>query len=165
MSITMPRHTSTEAVERAFDATGCGWILEMSARESILKQVALELDEFIEEYTRRFNQAPDPFGLIDENPQKAAAFFETFTNPPISLEMRLAVWRLIIGADIEAVRFDYRKGQGLEFVIQLAFRRSDPELYRGESLWDFEVLRHIGILSVDGKPILDGYYASNPIPQ
>jgi hypothetical protein len=155
----MPNSTDRADVERAFRATGNGWILEMVEPGPLMAQVAIEIDEFIAEYNRRFGQAPDPFALVDQNPDKAAAFFELYTNPPVSMDMRIAVWRLIHGADIQSVRFVYERDEETELGITLK-TECGMEEYRGSSLGDFEIIRHFGMLTHNGKEILDGYYVS-----
>lgn len=157
----MSTPTEPAEVERAFMETGNGWILNMAGRGAILKQVAREIDEFIIEYKRRFGNPPDPFALLDENPVKAAGFFELYTNPPISMDMRVAVWQLIHGADIHSVQFAYDRDRGTELVIKLTSgRRRTLEEYRGDSLADFVVIKHIGVLTLNGREVLDGYYPS-----
>lgn len=157
----MSNPTDPADVERAFRSTGSNWILYGIEPGPLLAQVAIEIDEFIDEYNRRFHQAPDPFALVDKNRDKAAAFFELYTNPPVSMDMRIAVWRLIHGADIQSVRFVYERNGETELVLTLTTgRQRGAEEYRGSSLGDIEIIRHFGRLTIDGKEILDGYYAS-----
>ena len=119
----MPNPTDPADVERALKATGNGWILEMVEPAPLLKQVAMEVDEFLGEYTRRFGRVPEPFALVDQNPDKAAAFFELYTNPPVSMDMRLAVWQLVHGANILSVRFVYERDRETEVVITAGTRK------------------------------------------
>src|SRR5947208_9554587 len=102
--------TSPAQVAEAFQKTGCAWILADPQKDRILAGVTREIDEFITAYARRFHVTPDPFRLLEVNLTKAAAFFQSFTGPPHSVEIRLLIWRLLIGSDIVAVSFSYQKG-------------------------------------------------------
>ena len=157
----MATTTEMDAIERAFARTGNRWILGGERREEVLGGVAEEVSGFVDFYKEHYGEIVNPFALIDINPDKAAAFFELYTNPPISIEMRVVVWRLIHGADIQSVRFNYDRDEGTELVITL-IERGHREEYRSDRLEDFEAIRHIGTLTIDGKEILDGYYASTP---
>lgn len=159
----MNASTEPDEVAEAFKKTGGAWILEMSDRGAILDQVAKEIDEFIAAHKARFgNEGPsNPFVLLEANPSKAAAFFQTFTGATISTEMRVMVWEVLLGADILAVEFDHdcRRGTRLRVTLNSSRRSPREQAYASDNLWDFQVFRHFGLLGVDGVPILDGYYA------
>ena len=62
---------------------------------------------------------------------------------------------------LSSVRLEYDRDRRTDLVITLTNGgRHAREEYRGSSLGDFEVIRHFGVLSIGGKEILDGYYAS-----
>ena len=159
----MSASTEPSEVARAFEMTGGGWVLEMSDRDDIIGQVAREIDEFIAAHKSRFgDEGPsDPFELLEANPSKAAAFFQTFTGATISTEMRVMVWEVLLGADILAVEFDHDRRRGTRLRVTLNSSRRSPreQSYASDNLWDFQIFRHFGLLGVDGVPILDGYYA------
>jgi hypothetical protein len=156
--------TNPNKVATAFESTGCTWVLKRSDRDVILAQAAREIDEFIAAYTERFKGAepPDPFALVEANPDKAAAFFQTFTGVLISAEIRVMAWQLIMGWEINSVQFSYDRGKEASFRIDLDSPPPLPvqtERFESRNLWDYQVFRHIGLLAINGKPILDGYYA------
>jgi hypothetical protein len=159
----MKKRTTANAVGQAFQETGSGWVLRFDDRDAILAQAAREIDEFIAAYRERFGETPDPFALLEANPAKAAAFFQTFTGAAISIEMRLMIWMVIHGAEFVELHFAYR-GPGVAeirvVILPPGGRQTEPEVFKSADLWDFQVLRHIGLLAVDGVPILDGYYAA-----
>ncbi len=146
-------------VADAFQRSGCAWILADPQKDRILAGVALEIDEFIAAYARRFRDTPDPFRLLEENPIKGAAFFQSFTGPPHSPDVRLLIWHLLIGAEIVSVNFSYQREGETELLIQTETPYGERAEFVSRSLWDFRLFRHIGILGVGDRPILDGYYA------
>jgi len=151
--------TTPDQVAEAFERTGAAWVLADPQREQILAGVARQIDEFLAAYEQRFRDTPAPFELLRHNVPKATAFFQTFTGPPHSVEMRLMIWRVLLGSEIIEVRFDYAKGSASAIVIVTATPSGEREEFRSNDLWDFRVFRHIGIVGGGGHPILDGYYA------
>jgi hypothetical protein len=151
--------TNPADVADAFEKSGCGWILKYADRQQLLDSVAQEIDEFLLAYERRFDEAPKPFELLKENPPKAAAFFQAFAGARISLEMRIGIWRILLGSEIVEVHFDYSRDQGTDFRVAIQTPYGDREEYSSQSLWDSAILRHLGILAVGGNPTLYGYYA------
>ena len=151
--------TTPEQVADAFRRTGSGWILDDPQRDRILAGVAREIDEFVASYRQRFHDTPQPFDLVERNVTKATAFFQAFVGPPHSIEVRMMIWRVLVGADIVSVRFDYTRGAPPQLAIVTATPYGERDEFRSDNLWDFRVMRHIGILGVDGQAILDGYYA------
>jgi hypothetical protein len=121
--------------------------------------VAQEIDEFVTAYARRFHLTPEPFRLLQENPTKAAAFFQSFVGPPHSLDIRLLIWHLLAGANIVSVRLTYEKGGECGFVVRTETPYGEPEEFVSNDVWDFRLFRHIGLLGIDDRAILDGYYA------
>jgi hypothetical protein len=151
--------TTTSQVADAFKRTGCGWILTDPQKERTLAAVAREIDEFVVAYTRRFHVTPEPFRLLQDNPTKAAAFFQSFAGPPHSLDIRLLIWHLLVGADIVSVRFTYERGGESDLVVQTETPYGETAGFASNNAWDFRLFRHIGLLGIDDRAILDGYYA------
>jgi hypothetical protein len=158
--------TDLARIEDAFNRTDCAWVLDYpeptdSGREKLLIAVAKEIDEFRQSYHERFGDWPDPFQLVTDNREKATAFFEIFSGPPLSTNMRVLIWRLLEGLEIRTINWQYEKKRQFfcaKFVI--GRRGGDDEVYETEHPWDFTVLRHLGMLTVSGALVLDGYYAS-----
>jgi hypothetical protein len=164
----MATKSERERVEDAFRRTGCGWILEAAdhelavhrERDSLLDAVTLEIEEFRKEYYVRFGERPDPFDLLRENEEKAVAFFQSFTGPPMSVDARIVIWRLLIGFELLSLELNYKKRQGFQVRFVVGARHGTPDKeYTTDNPWDFSILRHLGMYTVSGKLVLDGYYA------
>lgn len=154
-----------DRLEEAIIAIGNGWVLKHwgEHKDQHLRKMLRDLEEFSRYYRNRFGETPDPFQLLDDNPTKAAAFFQ-FDTLRVSPEIKAAVWRILLGFEIIEVRFHYRQSKTPEFSIVLApaWGEQNPEAYQGESQDDFRVLRHLGISFVDDKLFLNGYFAPKP---
>lgn len=152
----MSQATNPKDVARAFKLSGCSWVLHMVDHTTLLQQAAHEIDEFIETCRARYGEVPDPFSLLEQNPSKGAAFFRIFVGVPITLDIRVLVWRLLLGASICSFSLQYRRGQQPQIRVELEEEHGRP--FESHSLWDFQALRNLGVLAIDGTPILDGYY-------
>jgi len=152
-----------DEIARALEQSGRGWRLSTPDRDAYLHQVAQQIDEFVQAYQGRFGDGdpPDPFRLLQDNPEKAAAFFQTLAGRPISVPMRVMVWEIMFGAEITALDFHYRSTGVAELRVTLdESHRSMPEqIFTSEDPRDFRIFRHIGLLTVNNRAVLDGYYA------
>jgi hypothetical protein len=159
--------TEPAKVRDALMRTGCESELEMAGEKvgEYLVQVVSEIDEFVDEYTRRFGEVPDPFRLLDENPDKATAFFQAVAGSALSLEMRLMIWRVLAGARIVSVDLKYTRLKEARLRIVLnkrpatASENQNEEVFESDNLWDFQLLQHFAMLALNGKPILEGFFA------
>jgi hypothetical protein len=145
------------AVRTALEKTGQDKVLRLWSKDGDqkLRKIAAGLKEFVREYRRRFKETPDVLGLLDENELMARAFFHRDTLMA-SCEMKIMVWRLLMGGEIRAVDFRYRAGKRSAVRVQLLTSPPDwrKETYESADALDFRVLRHVG-LAFDR---LQGYY-------
>jgi hypothetical protein len=150
--------TKPSDVADAFEKTGAGWILQDAHKEQILTKVARDVDEFIAACQQKFNVTPEPFKLLNENPAKGTGFFQAFTGPPHSIDMRLLIWDLLMGAEIMSVEFSYKKDAEPTLTVETKTAYGEEHQFHSNNLWDFRIFRHIGLLGVGNQVILDGYY-------
>jgi hypothetical protein len=151
-------------LRRALEKTGNTWLLHYWGAESEkhLKKLTKELEGFQREYKRRFGETPDVLGLAEVNPIKASAFFQLDTLLA-SLEMKLLIWRLLLGADIEQIDVKYISGESFALRIVLVapydIEKDEMEIYETTNASDYRVLRHFGLVGVESHFELQGYYA------
>lgn len=146
----------------AIDKAGGEWISRVwgKDRNEILDRIHKDIDDFTKEYERRFGDKADPWELLKLNPTKAAAFFHMDTLSA-SVEMKLMVWRVLLGCEIVEVKFAYQVGAMSKLFIKLrAPYGQKPEDYESDFPRDFAVLRHLGTTVSGGKLVLQGYYGT-----
>jgi len=124
--------------------------------------VAAGLEDFIAVYECKFQERPDPFKLLETNPVKAAAFLQIDTLL-MSTEMKIMVWRVLMGCEITHVDFHYKIGKPPSLFVNLRTPDGHEETYSGRQSDDFRVLRHFGAVGVNGDLILQGYYAPRKV--
>ena len=156
----MSEQDRRERLRAALQQTGNGWLLDYWGADAHrhLEQAALALDEFADEYERRFHERPDPYQLLLADHPKAQAFFQVDTFL-VSPAMRVMIWRLLMGCEVDRIDFHYRTGETplLEVVLKTPY--GEVEAYQGSRPADFRVLRHFGTTTINGVLAVQGYYA------
>jgi hypothetical protein len=151
-------------IKEAVEAAGNAWLFESAGThlDQILGQLEQGIEEFVVAYQAQFGerQRPDPFGLLETNRAKGMAFFQVSTLRA-SVPMKIMIWRILQGCEVKRVEFHYdsETESTLSIVLQTPYGEEDPP-YTGDPLRDFGVLRHFGATGVNGRLLLQGYYAS-----
>src|SRR5438477_11872403 len=142
MSATIDRMQVKQALENA----GGSWLFDYwgDDTERHLEGVGAQIAEFADEYERRFGERPDPFLLLQTDLYKGKAFFQSDTFM-VSVEMKILIWRILMGGEIVRVKFDYEifKQPHFSVILRTLSDEEDPP-YVGTGIWDFKVLRHFG---------------------
>jgi hypothetical protein len=156
MSISVDRSRIRQALEQARNS----WLFEYSGDQidSVLDGMSHGVEEFVTEYQRRFGEAPDPFALLEQNPLKGTAFFQVDTLRA-SVEMKIMVWRIFLGAEIKRLELRYDDAGDFHLLVSIKSPFGEQENYESSYSWDFALLRHLGATSVNGRMVLQGYYA------
>lgn len=146
-----------DVVREALAKTRSKTLLEAPGWEAYFSKWADGLGEFVARYQSRFQDRPDPVGLLQTAPAKGAAFWELDTLR-LSVEMKIAVWRVLLGSDIVSAILE-STDQRFRLVLQLRTPYGTDEEYVSESSADLRLLRHLGTIEVNGRTQFQGYYA------
>jgi hypothetical protein len=100
--------------------------------------------------------------MFSRNPHKVRAFLQV-AGTVASPEILLMVWRILQGMAVVAVRMEYDANGDFHLHIRLASsgEKSAPEDYESSDINDAVILRHLGILKIEGRGSFDGFYALN----
>ena len=157
----MRAKVSKDAVRDAMIKSGTSWIFECWGEDldRNLGKTRRDIENFAREYQKRFHERPDPFELLQINPTKGTAFFQVISFST-SVEMKILVWRILMGWEVHKIRFSYEpnKDSFLSVTLKSPAGEIDPP-YEGQKYTDFRVLQHLGVAAKDEKLILDGFYA------
>ena len=153
------------ALEDAIRQSGEDWLLDWPAPpERAIEHISRTLDDINRRARARLGEnAPDlsPESIVAEfqrHPQGVRGFFQALggTRTP---DMLLMVWQIIQGIEIKDIQLSYMRQQ--EFSLRVTLESpygGENEIYETSKIQDFALLRHVGILEIDGKPVFDGYY-------
>jgi hypothetical protein len=151
--------SDTQVLETLLERGGVGWLLHED-RDTRLQQIAKELEATSAELTRRL--APQNVDLLQEMsaaPADLKPLTQLFASP-VSTEMRAMVYCVLRGMEIKEIDFAYRHKTSVSLRVVLENNVTGQELkFASNVVWDAEVLRHLGIMTMGKKPILHGFYA------
>ncbi len=152
-------------LEEAIRQSGEGWLIDtfappdraMEHLRRSLESVNLRAQELLGENAPNLSES----SIIMEfahHPQMIRGFFQAFggTRTP---DMLLMVWRIIEGMEIKDVELHYERQEN--FVVRVTLESIDGganEVYESKNIQDFALFRHIGIIEIGNKPVLDGFY-------
>ena len=93
-----------------------------------------------------------------KHPGQVKGFFQAIgvTRTPVML---LMVWRIVQGMEIKEVQMSYRLKEEFRLRVILESPYGDLDLpYESSEVNDFALFRHIGIMTIGDRPVLDGFY-------
>jgi len=105
-----------------------------------------------------------PEDLLNEykhNPHKVRAFLQVLATA--SPRMLVMVWRILHGMQVASVEMEYQARSKFHLRVRLS-SPDDPagtEQYESTDIDDAVVLRHLGVMKMNGHPFFDGFYALN----
>jgi len=151
--------SDTQVLASLLDQSGVGWLLNED-RDTRLQQIAQEIEETSVEVARRL--APQKVQLLDEMraaPAELKPLIQLFASP-MSKDMRAMVYCVLRGMEIKEIEFAYRLKSSVLLRVVLEHNVTGQQLeFSSNVVWDAEVLRHLGIMTMGKKPILHGFYA------
>jgi hypothetical protein len=146
-----------DVVRSALAKTRSKNLLNAPGWEPYFAKWAADLNQFVERYRSRFGESLDPVGLLSSSEAKGAAFWELDTLR-LSVEMKIAVWRILLGSDISAIELEENENL-FHLTIQLKTPYGTEETYESKESADIRMLRHLGAIEVNGATQFQGYYA------
>jgi len=154
-------------LETMFRDSGLGWMIDSSSPPDVVfnhfektlanvsqlaqkrlgpKALSLNSDAILAEYER--------------NPSRIKGFLQAFGSTS-SPEMLLMVWRILQGMEIAEMRMNYsaQKDFFLEAKLTSPYGEEEKtEIYQSTDIEDAALLRHLGIMKMDDKPLFAGFY-------
>lgn len=158
-------YESHNALERLLRDCELGWMIDWyDPPDQALPHLREVLAEATAEYRRRLGEGAPRFdeetlaGEYDQNPHKLRAFLQALGSTR-SAPMLVLVWRIMQGATIQAVELTYEAKVSFRLRIVLTSSYDGrQDVYESTDINDAALLRHLGITTVEGKPLFDGFY-------
>lgn len=147
------------ALAGILELSGVGWLLNED-RETRLRQLASEMTDLSAELNQRLAPTKvDALGEMLREPAALRPLVQMFASPT-SRTMRAMVYCVLRGMEIMAIDFSYRLKQTASLTVSLRNDITGQDMeFRSDLVWDAEILRHLGIMTMGKKPILHGFYA------
>jgi hypothetical protein len=145
---------------------GLAWMVDsFGDKDQLLPRIHSALDDANKIYSAMFTGTPFTEEALSEeairDPHKVRAFLQAVVGITFVPEMLVMVWRILQGDEIHRVRLDYEYQQSFRLHVQLrrTYYAESVDDYHSDDILDFGVLRHVGSMLLNGKPVLEGFYA------
>lgn len=156
----MPLNNDLVYFKDACREAGLSWYADwMSKHKDCELEVESLISGFNAEYIRRFsidNTFTDLIKRLSSHQRKAVLQAFVSTHSPFMIVM---AYRIVMGARIKSVSLNYESEDHCQLKVTLSDKAA-PD-YQSNDIHDATVLRHFGVLTMDNKPIFDGFYALN----
>jgi len=136
-----------------------GWLLNQ-AQPDLLPHLLAEVDTLSDTLTAALGGKHDVFAEMDTDPRTLTPLIQLFASPTTS-RMRAAAYCVLRGMSVKTVLLEYELQTKVSLSIVVE-ETSTGKTYTFDSntIWDIEILRHMGIMTLSKKPVLAGFYAS-----
>ena len=145
----------------ALRESGIAWWIAEDTPERV-KQVAEEATLITAEFRDKFPIESRALGDLVErmvlDQQKLMPFIQTFAAA-MSIPFRALVLAVVLGANVMAITASYEYRRVAELTVRVEFPSGEKATFASKDLWDYEVLRHFGLMKMGDLPVIDGYYA------
>jgi len=139
--------------------SGFEWILEQGNRDELLEQIASDIKTLSDEIDRRIlNKKTDLFMELLNEPMELKPLIQLLASPT-SNEMRVMAYCVLRGMEIENIEFSYSAAKSIQLTVRILDNVNGKEhSFHSNVVWDVEILKQLGIMSLNKKPILEGFY-------
>lgn len=153
----MPDQTITALAQRLHES-GVGWLLNQDA-DARLEQIRSEILDVSAELSRRLPRMKiDVLAEVLTDPA-LKPLVQMFASPT-TRDMRAMVYCVLRGMTIKDIEFSYKLKQRVDLAVVLQNEITGEELtFKSDRVWDVEILRHLGIMTMGNRPIIHGFYA------
>jgi hypothetical protein len=150
--------TRKDQLARLLQSARVGWVLDGEDREARLGGILQEVDELAGRLSRTNLGQGDLMEEMARDVSVLAPLVQSFSSP-MSTEIRTAIYLLLRGAELSALTYEYDRLARSRLYMRIATMDRRALEFESTELWDAEFLRHIGLMKMSGRPLVDGYYA------
>lgn len=153
---------SKDDLVQAFVASDVGWWIGTD-QDARIQQLHGEVKDIEAEYRHRFPVESRSLRgrlieqMVDQQ-DSLKPLIQTFASP-MTNSIRAMVLAVLRGANVLNFSASYVYRQQSHLVVRVGFPTGEESEFTTDDLWDFEVLRHFGLMKISGLPAVDGYYA------
>ena len=162
-------NTTIDPFEQMIRASGQGWLIDWYApKEQALPNLRSTLAAANSRGQARLRgNAPNltPEALVAEygrNPHKVNAFLQVLGSVATP-DILVMTWRILQGMNIAELTLNYLLQESFQMKVRLSspYQEGEDETYESQDIDDAVILRHLGVMKMDDKPVFDGFYPLN----
>lgn len=149
-------------VKEVFEEFGLGWWVRAGgSNEFFFNHIETLLTAVHAAYARRHGPGFDPFGIFNtarSGDWRIRAFLQAISASS-SPNMLVMAWRIIQGMDIETLEMIYHSQKSFRLCVTLIspYGEVEKEPYISEKIEDAALVRHLGIMRMNGRPVFAGF--------
>lgn len=147
----------TQALSELLNAQQLGWTLTW--RDDAVAGLLATIDASSAEYTKRFGTPADLLSACRAQPEVMCAYLQSLAESVSPAFLAMVARILLRSAEVVALQADFRTRQSIHLKVEIADPDGAKHSFESTALWDAQVFRHFGLMSVSGAPVIDGYYA------
>lgn len=160
-----------EELQRLFDHFELDWFPISFATDP--KVLVSRFDEFANIYGQRVasltkrGELPRTvdvesiYETAKEDPDRVAAFLQLFASS-CGTEILAMSWALLHDATVSHIELQFRQQEDFALSVVLDIGCEGEKLaFESDYIFDLTVLRHLGLMKVDGRPVVSGLYPLN----
>jgi hypothetical protein len=155
---------SPENLEQLIRASGQDWMIDFPGpKDDAIRRLRMAMEAATTEAQRRRLAVSlteeSLIGMYESHPYQVNAFLQAMgaTRNP---NMLIMVWRIMQGMTVAKVEMSYLAKERFRLRVVLSSPYGEPEeAYESQNINDASLLRHFGIMTMDDKPLFDGFYA------
>jgi hypothetical protein len=148
-----------QQLDRVLELSDVGWVLAEDRVERA-QQILLEMRQVDLYFNETFGRPLEPpvANAILADVARLKPLVQTFASP-MTTPIRTMVYCVLDGAQIKAIRFDYRFKARAHLEVDVEYESGENTTFTSDNVWDVEALRHFGLMKMGQAPVIDGYYA------
>lgn len=148
--------TGTQQLIKLFQDAEVGWVFEQDP-EGTAARVLSEIRD-TEDVLRASRMEPVQPSLLDEMFREGFRPLVQAFASPMSARIRAMVYCILTGGEVVSLEYRFQRRKRSSLKVEVEMPSGELITFRSRQFWDFEVLRHLGMMKADGQPVIDGYY-------
>jgi|GEM_PF-827911 len=136
------------------------WIATAGGEDKLLDHLTEMMTKFSQRLFEKTKIKTEPFSifeLYDQRRTQVRSFLQALVSSA-STDMLVMTWRIIQGMNVKTVEMQYEMEQTFRLKVILSSPYGAAEEYESPDIDDAALLRHIGIMKMDGAPVFHGFY-------
>jgi hypothetical protein len=149
--------TRSTLLADALVQANAGWLVRKDSPEQ-LTRILSEIDELSALLTKELSSPRDVFAEMLAEPRLLRPLTQLFATPT-STPIRAAAHCIIRGWDVKSINLAYELKRAVSLTVVVEHVGSgETHQFNSNNIYDVELVQHIGIMTLSGKPVMTGFY-------
>lgn len=135
------------------------WILKQEEQDVLISKIFIEIKNLEFEIEQFISKKIDLCSEMSKEAISLKPLIQMFALPT-SKKMKAMAYCVLRGMEIEKIEFSYvaKESIFLSLTIKDVVNEKSHK-FESNIIWDLEILKHFGMVTLNKKPLLQGFYA------